>query len=264
MSTLLNKYESALQVKRVAVEKANSNADAAKKKAENYKTIRHEQETREVTQKLNILRAYIGEKNEILFGCYKQERYSDVLPIKWKVLSRVDEKLFLISEKCLDCKRYSEQWKNATWEYSSLRRWLNSTFLSEAFTKEELSYISETTITNEDNKEYSTSGGGDTKDRIFLLSIAEAEAYFPDNEARKCAPTKYAISHGAEVRNMISEKTKDGEATGWWWLRTPGRSSDHTAFVHPNGTIFPDGSVSYDGNRSARPAFYLDLKSIIE
>ena len=32
MSTLLNKYESALQVKRVAVEKAKSNADAAKKR----------------------------------------------------------------------------------------------------------------------------------------------------------------------------------------------------------------------------------------
>ena len=264
LNDLLKKCESTLQLRRDAMEKAKKDAEAAKNKAADYKKNRCEQETRVITQKVGILQAYIENKDEISYGYYKQDRNKEELPIKWKVLSKDEEKMFLISEKGLDCKPYSERGKNATWEYSSLRRWLNETFLNDAFYKEQQLYISETVITNEDNKKYSTSGGGDTKDRIFLLSIAEAEAYFLDDEARKCAPTQYSISHGAEVRNIASEKTKDGEATGWWWLRTPGGSSENTAFVHPNGSIFPAGSVSYDGNRSARPAFYLDLKALIE
>ena len=55
---------------------------------------------------------------------------------------------------------------------------MNETFLEKAFGKEEQSRIVEVTNTNPDNKRYGTRGGRETKDKVFALSIDEANKYF--------------------------------------------------------------------------------------
>ena len=72
-----------------------------------------------------------------------------------------------------------------TWENCDLRTWLNGEFLRNAFTGEEQKMIALSKLANDDNPEYSTSGGNTTEDLVFCLSLAEAESLFESREARK-------------------------------------------------------------------------------
>ena len=62
--------------------------------------------------------------------------YHDV-PISWYVLSREDGQMLLLSAEILDYQPYNTERTDITWSESSIRSWLNSTFLMEAFTAEE-------------------------------------------------------------------------------------------------------------------------------
>ena len=46
------------------------------------------------------------------------------------------------------------------------------------------------TVSANKNPKYDTDPGNTAKDRVFLLSIVEAEKYFTSDEARKCIPTE--------------------------------------------------------------------------
>ena len=45
--------------------------------------------------------------------------------------------------------------------------------------------------------EYHTTGGEDTKDKIFIISYEEFNEYFPNYEYRQCKATDYAVSKGS-------------------------------------------------------------------
>lgn len=64
---------------------------------------------------------------------------------------------------------------------------------------------------NADNPRYGKSGGRDTEDRVFLLSLWEAERHFEDDEDRRTFPTEYAIAQDVYVNSDLG--------TVWWWLR---------------------------------------------
>ena len=117
--------------------------------------------------------------------------------------------------------------------------------------EEEKGRIALTEVENADNPRYGTEGGEDTEDRIFLLSLEEAERYFEDDEDRRAFPTEYAI-----VRNIwVREKT----GTVWWWLRSPGRISPRAAGVYTDGSLYSYG-FRVDGNWGAvRPALRLKM-----
>ena len=117
-------------------------------------------------------------------------------------------------------------------------------------------------ITDVDNSKsqgyigWDTDGGKDTRDKVFLLSYAEALEYFKNNEARKCVPTEYAIMHGAWT--STNNKAEERE-TGIWWLRSPGLVQRDAAVV------ISDGSCGYsyvngDGY-AVRPVLWVDLDS---
>ena len=55
----------------------------------------------------------------------------------------------------------------------------------------------EVLVVNDDNPHYSTRGGEDTMDRVFLLSEAELLEFFPEQEQRTCQATEYAKAQGA-------------------------------------------------------------------
>ncbi len=193
----------------------------------------------------------------VIFGRYPQEG-DGAAPtgIEWKVLDVQGGRSLLISRYALDVKRYNEEWEeDVTWESCTLRTWLNQEFLQKAFTREEQGVILTSTVENPDNPYSKTEGGNDTKDRVFLLSIGEAEQYFSSDEERLCNPTKYALSQNI---NIIDEKYGAG---CFWWLRSPGGNSDRAASVWPDGSV-SDAGYSVDRTDVAvRPALWLNLSS---
>ena len=194
----------------------------------------------------------------IKFGSYWQGKStsSGKTPIEWRVFAVEGDKALIISEKGLDCKPYNTSYACVTWKTCSLRSWLNETFLNSAFTTAEQSKIKSTTVTAGKNPKYSTSVGNATTDKVFLLSITEANKYFTTDEARKCVPTAYAKANGAYT---ISDYTKDGESTCWWWLRSPGLNQNSAAFVYFGGSVFFTGNfVNYD-YFCVRPALWIKL-----
>ena len=150
-------------------------------------------------------------------------------------------------------KLYNEKNKGVTWETSSIRRWLNEEFMQAAFIGDEQKWIAEITLENPDNRKYRTKGGRKTQDKIFLLSIEEAEKYFASEEARACTPTNYAVANGAY------EEEETGNC--WWWLRSPGYGQIRAARVHSGGAVIAVGDFVDHDNNALRPALWVNLES---
>lgn len=152
--------------------------------------------------------------NHFTFGNYPQGANGEEQPIEWRVLAVEDGKALVISEKLLDCVPYNETYTDVTWETCALRNWMNNDFISKAFSSSQQAKIITVTNQNPNNPEYGTKGGNATQDRIFALSIDEAEKCFSSASARKAAPTGYAKKQGSYVSDSFSLST--GEKTGWW------------------------------------------------
>lgn len=219
-----------------------------------------------------------GQADNVYFGNYYQSNNSTKEPVKWRVLSNANGQLFLLSDQNLDVFQYHTELETVTWETSTMRSWLNGygasantggssgidytedNFLDAAFSAKEQRAIVETTVVNDDNTDYDTEGGNDTRDRIFLLSLAEAynRSYFPKYLCFS-TNTAYVAGGGKLGKGMNGAGEPD-----WWWLRSPGFDNQKAAFIE-----WEDGSSNTDGQRvdydrlAVRPAFNLDLNSVL-
>ncbi len=183
------------------------------------------------------------------FGNYPQNNGNAKEPIEWLVLEVSGDEAFLVSRYGLDCKPYNEEYTDMTWEDCDLRKWLNGEFLKSAFSAEEQQRIKLSEVANGDNREYGTRGGKNTQDRVFCLSLAEAERYFKNDSERRCQPTALAKAHRAYC--------SDGGYC-WWWLRSPGGHQDLASYVLTDGALAPHGNVAITYDRHAvRPALRL-------
>lgn len=204
----------------------------------------------------------------VTFGTYPQSADGgDETPIEWLVLDCDGDKALLLSRYALDVQLYNEENTDITWENCTLRTWLNDDFLNHAFSVEEQSAIIMTNIDNSSSQGYSewnTSGGNDTQDRVFLLSYAEANRYLgvtwddANNTQSRVAPTAYAEAQGAYIG---STQTADGEAVGFWWLRSPGSIQVAASSVDYDGSLV-DFYVDYDCS-CVRPTLWVSLESEI-
>lgn len=204
----------------------------------------------------------------VTFGTYPQTAEgNDQTPIEWIVLDydETNHRALLLSRYGLDAKPYNTEFTVITWETCTLRSWLNSEFLNNAFSKEEQSAILLTEVDNSSGQGYSewnTYGGNNTQDRVFLLSYAEANKYLGvtnmNNTGSRVAPTAYAMRNGAWTSD--SYKTADGAVAGWWWLRSPGNNQYCAASVRLDGSLSRNSRVDYDKG-VVRPAFWLNLES---
>ena len=198
----------------------------------------------------------------VTFGTYPQTKAgTDATPIEWLVLDVQGNKSLLISRYALDCQPYNTEFKDITWEQCTLRTWLNSEFVSKAFSADEQKAIFISRVDNSNSQGYSgydTSGGNNTQDKVFLLSYSEAWKYFADDASRKCAPTDYAVAQGGYTS---SSARVDGKATSRWWLRSPGINQIRAVCVYGGGSRFDD-YVS-NTNTVVRPAFWINLESDI-
>ena len=116
-------------------------------------------------------------------------------------------------------------------------------------------------IPNPRNASWGTEGCKDTPDRVFALSIDEARELFADYEDRMAAVTPYAEKGGSYV--SANHRLRNGEGTGWWWLRSPGINSRHAALVDIGGDVLEGGDLVANSVGSVRPALWLNLKSEI-
>ena len=183
----------------------------------------------------------------IKFGCYPQNN-NDKEPIEWLVLEVNDKEALLVSRYGLDCKHYHHKKVPITWEQCDLRKWLNNDFLKAAFSAEEQQKIKLSDVVNENNRKYDTSGGNNTQDHVFCLSLAEAERYFKNDRERQCRPTALAKVHGAY-------SSDDGYC--WWWLRSPGHYQCNASSVNSDGALYPYGGHVCNVSYAVRPALRL-------
>ena len=209
--------------------------------------------------------------NYVEFGTYPQTAVgTDNTPIEWLVLARDGNKALLISRYGLDAQPYDAEYTDVTWETCTLRTWLNSTFMNKAFTAEEQKAILTTSVINSSSQCYSgwsTNGGNNTQDQIFLLSYAEANKYFDvthsysnrgyshDTKAR-VKPTAYAEKRDAFSSSVF--KTEDGDNAGRWWLRSPGGTQGYVTIVNDDGSCCNLSVHADDG--CVRPALWVNLE----
>ena len=228
-----------------------------------------EQETYTAEWEVNLA-SFRSVGSYVTFGTYPQTAAgTDSAPIEWLVLDYDEQghKSLVISRYALDAQPYNTEWVDVTWEACTLRGWLNGEFMNRAFSAEEQKAILMTDVDNSRSQGYSgygTDGGKNTKDKIFLLSYAEANQYFgvqywDDNLRSRVAPTDYAVRQGAYKNSSYT--TSEGKAAAYWWLRSPGSSASSAAYVSSRGALYYYG-VSLSSN-AVRPAFWLDLNSDI-
>lgn len=221
--------------------------------------------------------------SRVYFGTYQQSDNGNggynTDPVKWRVLANDEEgsgTLFLLSDQNLDVFQYHTDNESVTWEKSTMRSWLNGydasqniggdsgidytedNFLDTAFSEKEQEAISETAVTDNDNTEYEVDGGNDTTDRIFLSSFAETynRNYFPNYGLS--TNTAYVAGGGKSGRGM----NEAGEADRWW-LRSPGYDISMAAYIEDDGSQVSDGNPVTDKATAVRPAFNLDLDSVL-
>ena len=198
--------------------------------------------------------AEVAVNDHVFFGHYEQDNdlTNGAEAIEWRVLKVENGEALLISQYALDSQPYNEKYAVALWSECTLRQWLNDTFLKEAFSQEEQARIEEVLVVNDDNPHYSTRGGEDTMDRVFLLSEAEVLEFFPQQEQRTCQATEYAKAQGAYV--------DENNGNSWWWLRSPGVRPVDACGVRADGRI--SGYGSRDVNRPSgtiRPVIWVTM-----
>ncbi|MCL2070824.1 MAG: DUF6273 domain-containing protein [Oscillospiraceae bacterium] len=140
---------------------------------------------------------------------------------KWLVLDVQENRALIISSQILMTQDYQE--RIGTWDESALRQQLNGAFYRDTFSGEEKERIIETNTTTPPNRWAGTYGGGDTTDKIFLLSLEEVVKYFGDSGQLANRPQTGDIQHtqiSDEYSNLRIAKHKSKAV--YWWLRTQG------------------------------------------
>ncbi len=197
----------------------------------------------------------------VILGSYEQDNDENngKEPIEWLVLEKLgyDNKMLLISKYALEWKPYHDQQNAISWQYCTLRNWLNYDFISNAFTTEEKARIIKTKVKAEENSRSNTDAGNDTDDLVFLLNEYEMDRYFSAKSdgifgivARACSPSKYAISLGCP--------TSTSRETCQWWLRSPGSSTSTAMAVSETGYFRINGE-KVSNCYAVRPAIWIEI-----
>lgn len=152
-------------------------------------------------------------------------------PITWTVLEEntSSKKALVICDMIVDAQLYDET-KDNNYVESTIRKWLNETFINTAFNELQKGAISVTEVDNSTKEAADYSGNhpflsDNTNDKIFLLSKSDVKntsyGYTwvkneTTNDTRTKKVTEYAKSQGVYA---------DANNGGWWWLRTPSYNS---------------------------------------
>lgn len=175
--------------------------------------------------------------------------------LTWLVLEEKNGRLLLLCEQLIYPVPFSTDSSEDSWRSSNIREWLNNDFYNEAFGQKEIEAIVGTTVTTAKNSTYGTSGGIDTIDQVFLLSIEEAEKYFGTNADRRAKTTDRAQIYSAYTGTSGATK-----GYGRWWLRSMGQNGSSAAYVNDSGNIDYKGSNTTGNGICVRPAIWINKK----
>lgn len=184
------------------------------------------------------------------FGSYEQDNdlTNGKEEIEWQVIADEGTKILVVSKYVLDLQLYNSKFADVTWETCSLREWMNTDFISTAFSEDEQSLISMVKVSADKNPYYDTAQGGTTNDKIFLLSLDEIHKFFETEEKRVSEPTRYVCRKGLPGDEI-------------WGLRTLGNKSTRVTYVNSStGDTFVDGR-SVSNTMGIRPAMWIDLNA---
>jgi len=177
--------------------------------------------------------------NLIEFGAYQ-----------WKVLDIKEDKILIITDQIIEQRDYHDKKEDITWEDSELRHYLNNAFL-ERFSSSDKERILSTLNKNPGNPWYSSSGGNDTVDSIFLLSLDEVvRLYFGDSSRLLDNPKKnqrYWFDRKDENNSKRTARFMDWG--WWWWTRSPGKNNRVAVYIHG------DGNIGIQGNGISKTSF---------
>ena len=236
--------------------------------------------------------------DSVILGKYEQDGNSEngAEDIEWIVLDVNGLKVLLVSKYALESMPFNTVSGETSWETSSVRTWLNGGFIEDAFSETERGYLISSSIENKDYyigitetgilkanntgkglKEITahTTGGAITIDKVFLLSVDEANAYFASAEERAILFTNAAREHFLSycveeakaygltdekmiIDNIESWEQEHGTGSCFWWLRSPGLSSTCCSIVDNSGETYNSQNVeSKEGG--VRPALWVVL-----
>lgn len=196
-----------------------------------------------VKQYYRLLFSKVTVGDTIVFGSYELDdnATNGKERIEWLVLAKEDDTILVISRYGVDWQKYNGEETSTSWEKCTLRSWLNHDFFYSAFSEKEQTIILTTTVSADENPEYNVNPGSDTQDKMFLLSILEADKYFNSNRERTC--------------RFIAQDA------WFWWLRSPGETLDNAATVDRDGSINKEGAQVNIVNILVRPAMWIDLSA---
>ncbi len=198
----------------------------------------------------------------VKFGRYEQDNNEangkeDIL---WLVKERDGNELTLLSLYCLDTMPYHEEFCAVTWESSTIRAYLNNEFFSSAFSAAEQERIVTTKVENRDNPVHGTSGGADTEDKVYLLSLEEVQRYWDITED---VETFYDGLYGQATEYCMSRPIWleiDGVNRCWWWLRSCGSNDTQAAEVGSMGYLSFNGGAVTTAERAIRPVIHVTVE----
>lgn len=140
------------------------------------------------------------------------------------------------------------------WSNCSLRTWLNGEFLNTAFTDAEQKRIQSSDLNTPDVlveafdesvemlDRYVLPGGGDTTDKVFLLSMDECEKYLPQDAQRTAESGWWLRSNGYGYSHLQSTAVTYDNI-----------SDDYMQAVNANGTYYENSQPVQDVSKSYGP-----------
>jgi len=178
--------------------------------------------------------------------------------IDWRVLEVTDGKALVISENIIADAAFNEEQYYNIWKICTLREALNTELYDGIFSELEKTRIYATTVKNE-NPYYEISGGLDSTDKLFLLSVEEVVRYFGDSGKLALQPdVQYSEGFSDEYDEARIALTLEGKPRTWW-LRSAGDRPSYAAVIGYDG-YFSDCGEPTSSWYGVRPAMWLSLE----
>lgn len=164
---------------------------------------------------------------KVTFGNYQGKE------LVWTILETNGQSMLLFADDIVDIEKFHFERNEINWNSCQLRKWLNRTFLEEAFSFQERMYIMLSKLNNSFDPRWDVENGPDTKDKVYVFSLPELLKYCPTEESRALGK--------------------------WWWLRGHGYSNLTQKAVYEDGTIYEQGISPNSENVGVRPVMLVRI-----
>lgn len=172
----------------------------------------------------------------------------------WEVLDVQEGQALLITEDIIEMFPFNDTQRSIDWSGSYIRQYLNNKFVNQNFSDEEKEKIVEVMHRTYESEWFGTSGGGDTLDKFFLLSLDDAVHYFGDSGMLANGSPDSETSISDDFNNARVAQYK-GKPTAWW-LRSPGENAKSAAGISGEGVIEVSGYAVQE-QMGLRPAVWV-------